>query len=534
MPRISGGQAVVKALAREGLRAVFGIPGVHNLDIYDALIDAPAIGRYVVRHEQGASFMADGYARATGEVGVALLTTGPGLTNALTGIAQAYSDSVPMLVLSAEVPVPLMGRERGYLHELRDQGAVTRPVTLYSHRVTRVEDIMPAISMAMARIRQDRPRPVHLDLPFDVLEGVAEVEEPAGAPAVPPDRAPDPALVRRGADLVARAARPMILAGGGAVTAGAGPELIALAELLEAPVMLTGNGKGAVPEDHPLALGHLGVDEVTHEALRQADLLLAVGTRFSFITTRGFAWPLPGQLVHIDIDPAEHGRNYPATVAIAADARLGAAAMLAELRPLVSRGRASRAAEVAALRSRIMPAPGTPAPWELTCLRIIREVLAPEDILVNDMTFLSYAAARFYPALRPRTIMHPRGYGTLGFSYPAALGAQVGRPDRRVLSVSGDGGFLFTGTELATAMQYRLPVVALVVNNQGYGMVKRIQTRKFGRWVDVDLHTPDYVGLARSFGMAAERIDGHQDLRAALERGFAGRRPYLIEMTEPH
>jgi acetolactate synthase-1/2/3 large subunit len=535
MPKLSGGQAVVRALAAEGVRAVFGIPGVHNLDIYDALIDTPGIKHIVVRHEQGASFMADGFARATGEVGVLILTTGPGLTNALTGIAQAYSDSTPMLVLSAQVPVPLVDRERGYLHELRDQLGVARPVTLYNQRVGRVEDIMPAIASALACIRKGRPRPIHLDLPFDVLEGTAEVGE--HVPALPPCEcarpAPDPALIRRGAHVIARAERPLILAGGGATAAGAGQELIALAELLQAPIMLTGNGKGSVPEDHPLVLGNLGMDDVTNDVLRQADALLAFGTRFSSMTTRGFTWPVPSQLVHVDVDPAELGRNYPATVAITADARLGAAAMLDELKGLVTAARPARASEVAALRAKVVPGPEAQAPWELVCLRTIRKVLAPDDILVNDMTFLSYAAARFYQALKPRTIMHPRGYGTLGFSYPAALGAQVGQPDRRVLSISGDGGFLFSGTELATAMQYNLPVVALVVNNQGYGMVKRIQTRKFGRSVDVDLHTPDYVKLAQAFGMASERIDGHADLEAALQRGFSERRPYLIEMIEP-
>jgi len=535
MPTLTGGQAVVRALAAEGAKAVFGIPGVHNLDIYDALIDTPEIAHYVVRHEQGASFMADGYARATGEVGVALLITGPGLTNALTGIAQAYSDSSPMLIISAQVSSQLADKERGSLHELRDQLGVLKPVTLYNRRILSVAGIMPAIAEAMACIKQGRPRPIHLEIPTDVLEARADVPEyqPAMAPCECARPAPDPALVRRGAEVMVRANRPLILAGGGATAAGAGEHILAVAELLQAPVLLTGNGKGSVPEDHPLVLGNLGMEELTNDLLRECDGLLAVGTRFSAMTTRGFSWPVPRNLVHIDVDPAELGRNYPVAVGITADARLGMAAMADELRGRVTSKASSRAGEVAAVRAQVVPGPLAEGPWELICLRKIREVLAPLDILVNDMTFLSYAAARYYRALRPRTVMSPRGYGTLGFSYPAALGAQIGQPDRRVLSVSGDGGFLFTGTELATAAQYNLPVVALVVNNQGYGMVKRMQMRKFSRIIDVDLHTPDYVKLAQSFDIASERIDGHDDLQAALERGFAERRPYLIEMLEP-
>lgn len=537
MPRLTGGQAVVRALVAEGVTDVFGIPGVHNIDIYDALIDTPELNHYVVRHEQAASFMADGYARATGKPGVCLLITGPGLTNALTGIGQAYSDSSPLLVISSQIASNLADKERGQLHELRDQLGVVRPVTLWNRRITRVEDIAPTISEAMACLKRGRPRPIHLEIPTDVLEAVADVEigPPAGG-AMPTECSrpgPNPALVRRAADLLARANKPLILAGGGCVSSLAGGELAAVAELLQAPIVLTANGKGCIPEDHPLVLGNLSYDEALGELLRNCDGLLAVGTRFSAMNTRGFSWPVPRNLVHMDVDAAELSRNYPAAVEIATDARLGLAELKAALSGIVTELREPRAAEVAAIRAAVIPGDFDKAPWETKALQAIRKVLGPADVLVNDMTMLSYAAQRYYPVLKPRTFMAPRGFGTLGFSYPAALGAQIGRPDARVLSIAGDGGFLFTGVELCTAMQYNLPVVSLIINNHGYGVVKRNQMRRFGRAVDVDLHTPDYMKLAEAFGVASERIGSLDELEGALERAFSARRPYMIEMAEP-
>lgn len=532
MPRLTGGQTVVRTLAAEGVRAVFGVPGVHNLDIYDALLDTPGIAHYVVRHEQAATFMADGYARATGEVGVALLITGPGLTNALTGMAEAYNDSSPMLVITAQIESKLADKEKGSLHELRDQLAVSRPVTAYSRRVSSVPDIAPAIRDAFAYLRRSRPRPIHLEIPTDILEGAAEVDLGHAVPASRP--APLGTQIRRAADLLARADRPLIVAGGGCVSSDASGPLAAVAETLQAPVIVTANGKGSIPESHPLVLGNLSYDRAIIELLSRADAVLGVGTRFSAMTTRGFSWPVPAALVHIDIDPAELSRNYPAAVEISGDARLSLEALADALRPLMAGAcRRSRAAEAAEIKRQVRNQAIAQGSWEIGVLDDIRGVLGPEDILVNDMTMLSYGAARYYPAERPRTFMSPRGFGTLGFGYPAALGAQAGCPGRRVLSISGDGGFLFTGVELCTAAQYNLPVVALIVNNKGYGVVKRNQLRRFGRAIDVDLHTPDYLQFAAAFGVAAERIGGPDEIKEALERAFTSGKPYVIEMPEP-
>jgi len=433
MPKLTGGQAVVHTLAAEGVRAVFGVPGVHNLDIYDTLLDKPEIAHYVVRHEQAATFMADGYARATGQVGVALLITGPGLTNGLTGIAEAYNDSSPMLVITAQVESKLADTEKGSLHELRDQLGVSGPVTAYNRRIKSVAEVAPAIREAFGYLRRSRPRPIHLEIPTDVMEAAAEVDLGASVPASPPF--PLLSQIRRAADLLARASRPMIVAGGGCVSSGAGGPLQAVAELLQAPVVFTANGKGCMPESHPLALGNLSYDKVLIDLMSAADAVLAVGTRFSAMTTRGFTWPVPASLVHIDIDPAELGRNYPPAVGVSGDARLSLESLLEALRPIITEGRASRASEVAEVKQHVRNQAITQGSWEIGVLETIRKALAPEDILVNDMTMLSYAAARYYSAERPHTYMSPRGYGTLGFSYPAALGAQIGRPGRRVLSI---------------------------------------------------------------------------------------------------
>jgi acetolactate synthase-1/2/3 large subunit len=519
MPRLTGGRAVVEALEREGVDVVFGMPGIHTLEAYDAFLDSD-VDPITTRHEQAAGFMADGYARTTGRVGVCLVITGPGLTNALTAVAQAYSDSSPILVVSSQNPTNEAGRGKGYLHELKDQGGMMENVVEYSETVERVGDVPGAVADAFEHLRGRRPRPVHLQVPTDVLER----EEPVTFT----DRGrPDPGPVDDDRlDAVATrlvdADRPLFLVGGGAT--GATEEARRLVETVGLPVVTTVAGKGVIPESHPRSLGaRLGVD-VVDEFVESRDLVLAVGTELGPRDVRDVK--LPG-LVHVDLDYTNFGRNHPTELGVVADAATALAGITDRVGgevdpPAVDLpGDLPRAAvDAADDRHRV--------------LGVLREYLDDDAIVVNDMTKLSYAAKRAFPTDEPGTFLFPSGYGTLGFSPPAAFGAAMGTPDRQVVSLVGDGGVLFTVGDLATAVKYDLSVPMIVINDDRYGVIHDVQTRDYGgRTVGTDVENPDFVAMARSFGAAAERVDVDRvetDLPTALDAAFDRDGPTLVEL----
>src|SRR5215467_12664161 len=328
---MSGGQVVVAALEAHGVDVVFGMPGVHNLALYDAFLDAPSIRHVVVRHEQGAAFAADGYARATGRPGVAITTAGPGATNALTAIGEAWSDSSPVVLIASHVESPFVEQERGFGHELRGQLDLFRTATRFQARPTAIGDVAPDIARAFAQAQRGRPRPVLVQIPQDVLNDTSEVEAPS-APIYEPPPAADTALVRTAARMLANAKRPAIYAGAGVHRAGAHAEVQHLAERLEAPVFTTAPGKGAMPEDHPLAIGNrwTGEPELT-DLLAKSDVLLAVGTRFGAQDTSQWQLGLPEYVIQIDVDADELSRNVPVELAIEGDARIVLAQLLREL-----------------------------------------------------------------------------------------------------------------------------------------------------------------------------------------------------------
>ncbi len=447
-----------------------------------------------------------------------------------------------MLVLSSQVESYLADREKGSLHDLKDQLGLMRVLTKQAARVTRVRDIPPAIAWAMQNLRTGRPRPVHLEFPLDVLSASDEVA--FAAPGRRADGPADPDLVEEAARRLAAARRPRIWAGGGAVSAGAGAELLRLAEWLQAPVLTTAMGKGVFPEDHALSLGAGSRDPAVAEFLAEGDVLLAVGTRLSAMETRGFAVRLPPTLIHCDVDPWEIDRNYPATIGLVGDARATLQGILAALArrpdaPPVTAGAkalfgSAVARSVAEVRSAARARAAERGPKELAFCEALRAALPPEAILVADMTLVAYTAIRFFPCVLPRTFLFPRGFGTLGFAVPAAIGARIGRPDRPVVSLAGDGGFLFTGQELATAVKYRLPIPFLVVNDQAYGVVKRSQIDTFGnRTIGVDVTNPDFVRLGEAFGARAVRLGRLEDLGPVLERALGADGPTLVEVVPP-
>ncbi len=524
---LPGGSWVVRALGAEGVRHVFGIPGVHNLAVYDALLRQREITHILARHEQGAGFMADGYARASGRPGVVLVTSGPGATNALTPLVESWAGSQPVLLLMSDIPLALIGRDLGALHEVPNQIDCFRPVARWAEAIKDGGAIAPAVQRAFQLFRSERPGPVALSLPFDLLTAETEglVVPQAGArPGC------DRALVARAAELLRAASRPAIIAGGGVVAAGAGAELAALARRLGAPVLTTVMGRGALADTDPLWLGVLPNKLASGPALAAADVVLAVGCRFAHRSTQGLLLNLsftPEQrLIHLDLDPAVPGKIFTPDLAIIGDARDGLAALVESLGP----GAAASGWDwpwLAGLRDARSPRYSAEAD---RLIRLLRAGLADDAVVVCDQTGINYWMEWHFPVLAPRTFLYPVGSATLGYAVPAAIGAKVALPERQVVAVVGDGGFLFSVSELATAVKYGLGVVFLVVNDQRYGAIKYLQERMFGRWGEADLANPDFPALARAFGAAGERVGGLDDLPRALGQALSRPGPTVLEL----
>ncbi len=524
----TGGEWVVEALRAEGVRHAFGIPGIHNLAIYDALLRQADIGHVVARHEAGAGFMADGYARASGRPGVVLVTTGPGLTYALTPLVEAYAGSQPLLLVASDIPRALIGKGLGALHEVPNQIDCVRPVCRWAETLGAGRDIPGAVQGAFHLFRTGRPGPIALSIPTDLLTARVEAQlTPPGRGRRPPC---DVRLLEAAAGHLREARRPLVVAGGGVVAAEASGELTALAGRLGAPVVTTVMGRGALPETHPLWLGVLPNNRTTQAALEAADVVLAVGCRFAHRSTRGLLLNLefrPEQvLIHLDLDPTVIGKLHPPTLGIVGDARDGLAGLLAVLGPGAPRAawdprqleaaRAARSPRYTATIDRL--------------LRILREALPADAIVVSDQTGINYWMEWHFPVLAPRTFLYPVGSATLGYAVPAAIGAKVACPERAVVAVAGDGGFLYSVNELATAVKYGLPIVFLVLNDQRYGAIKWLQEAIFGRWGEADLTNPDFPALARAFGAAGERVDGLDALGPALAKALAHPGPTLLEL----
>jgi len=524
--RVKGGQAVVRALEAHGVDVVFGIPGVHTLEIYDALRDSP-IRHILARHEQGAGFMADGYARASGRPGVAIIITGPGITNVATPIGEAYSDSIPVLVVSANVEQEWAGKMLGHLHDLKDQLGVMRAVTKWNDRATTVPAVSQLIAEAFRQMTTGRPRPTHVEVPLDVLRAFGEIEVASPEPIAPV--APDPQDVERAVSAIAAAERVVIYAGGGAVASGAHQAITELAERLGAPVLTSIMGKGSIAEDHPMALGNLWEPgSPVEEVLRGADLALVIGSKLGAQDTDYQRMPMPSTIIRVDIDPEEIGRNYAPTQAIVADAELTARALVDHLAARGVSKQSWKPEQVADIRQRARA-----VAWgaeQQPYVDALRSAIPRDGILVTDMTMMSYVSCRLYPVYEPRTFFFPAGYGTLGFSLPAAIGAKIARPDAMVVPIVGDGGFQFTMQEVATAVQFRLGLPIVIFNDSTYTAVKEAQAREFDRrFIAVDLVNPDYVKLADAYGIPGVRAESPDALAEAIRAAARRELPTIID-----
>jgi len=525
MTERTGGEAVVAALRALGVRHVFGIVSVHNIPIFDAILRDGSIEHVAVRHEQAAVHAADGYARATGRLGVAIASTGPGTTNAMTGLFEAAAASSPVLLITGQVDTAWYGKGKGFLHEAESQLPMLRTVCRRVDSVRRTEQIARTLLEVARDVLDGRPQPGAVEIPIDLQYRRVPVEIPAFEPS-PPLR-PDREALDRALELLRRTRRRVIWAGGGSLDAAAA--IRQLADVLRAPVFTTINGRGVIPETHALAMGPLTAHPALQPVFEGADLLVAIGTRFQGGATRNWTLPLPMPIVHIDADPGVIGRNYPAAVAVVADARTALEALLERL-DAPANDEAFTAAAVGArdaARSQIREDIG---PDHAAIMDTMRELLPREAVIVRDATIPAYLwGNRLFPILEPRTSLYPAS-AAIGPGLPLAIGAAVatGRP---TAVIQGDGGLMLSIGELATLAQYRLPVILCVFNDRGYGVLRSIQARTFeGRTTGVDLATPDFAAVARAMGIRGERVEGAAAFREAFARAVAEGGPALIEI----
>ncbi|MHC8328560.1 5-guanidino-2-oxopentanoate decarboxylase [Pseudomonas sp. LB1P83] len=532
------GEVLVKLLEDYGVEQVFGIPGVHTVELYRGLARS-SINHVTPRHEQGAGFMADGYARTSGKPGVCFIITGPGMTNITTAMGQAYADSIPMLVISSVQSRSQLGGGRGKLHELPNQSALVGGVAAFSHTLMSAAELPGVLARAFALFQAGRPRPVHIEIPLDVL--VEEADDLLASLPVNIDRAgASPSAISRMTALLAGAKRPLILAGGGAIDAAA--ELTELAELLDAPVALTINAKGMLESNHPLLIGSTQSLVATRALVAEADVVLAIGTELAetdYDVTFAGGFEIPGVLLRVDIDPDQTVRNYPPKVALVADSRNAAQALLSELSKHSLAVRRNDWGQVRAARLREDLAATWDAPT-LAQTRFLETVLheLPDAVFVGDSTQPVYTGNLTFNPERPRRWFNSStGYGTLGYALPAAIGAWLGgsveggvRPP--VVCLIGDGGLQFTLPELASAVEARTPVIVLLWNNQGYEEIKKYMVNRAIEPVGVDIYTPDFIGVAKALGCAAEAVNGVEQLRNALRAAADRQGPTLIEIDQ--
>jgi acetolactate synthase-1/2/3 large subunit len=518
-----GADVLVRAMEALGATAVFGVPGTHALAIWEALRTSP-IASLGTRTELSAGFAADGYARAGGRVAPLLLSTGPGALNSLTALMESASAHVPVVAISSQIPRELIGRGRGFLHDLPDQRASFAPIVKRAWRAQSAAGLAELLAEAWRTALAPPSGPVYLEIPVDVLEGPAEHGALPTLPEQAMANASGTALVAA-ADLLNSAERPVIWAGGGVERSGAWAELKALAERLRAPVATTYMGKGAFPADHPLAAGSACDDAAYQELIAEADVVLCVGTELGAETTRQYELRPSGQLIQIDAAAERIGTTYPALPLIG-DAATELDALIPLVTPREPDGRAEQ--RTAAVRERIAAGLDRQSrDLERGILDDIAAAAGPDAVIAWDMTIMGYWAAAHFPVTRPRTFLYPLGSGTLGYAWPAAIGAEAALQSKRTLAVMGDGGVHYVLSELATVRQHALPAKLLIVDDGGYGILREYQRDAFGETHSVDLLQPDFEAVSRAFGVPVRSAEP-PGLREALEWAFAEPGPAVV------
>ncbi len=510
---------ILEALRASDIAHLFCLPGVQNDDFFDALLDADDITPIVTRHEQGAAYMAMGAAQVTGRPAAFCVVPGPGMLNTGAALTSAYWAYARVLAIIGQIPTSLMGELRGTLHELPDQTAILRQLTKHAVLIDKADTAAADIQTAIDALHSDIPRPVSIEVPVDVWAKKAEAA--ISTPRVSVPRA-EPASIVEACNAIAKAERPLIVVGSGAYEAGAA--VVTLAEIMNAPVTTRRMGHGVVPTSHPLFVSL----PVAHKLWADVDLVIGVGTRLEFPLSH---WGTTGlNVVQVNIDPDELDRHRIGTIGLCGDATEICGAITAELTDRDHVG-ADQSDVVRSHRSSVETALEALEP-QRSFLEAIRSELPDNGVIVEDVTQLGFGAHLLYDHLAPRTFLSSGGAGTLGAGFAVALGAQVAVPDRNVLAICGDGGFMFTATEMATAVQHNIPITVLVSNDGAFGNVKRIQQERFGsdRTIASDLVNPDFVAFARSFGAHGARVETAEELRVALREAFAHDGPSLVEL----
>src|ERR1700730_8426793 len=520
--QLTGGQALARQLVLEGITDLFGVPGVQLDWAVDGLREVSNRIRYVVtRHEQAASYMADGYARTTGRVGTCMVVPGPGLLNAMAGLATAYACNSRVLAVVGNIHSSAIGKGYGLLHEVSNQSAILGCVTKWQAQATTPGQIPALVRDAVKELRSGRPQPVGLEIAPDVLSATGDVTliEP---PAHEDDRMrPDPTAIEKAAALMATSRFPVIYAGGGVLAAGAAAALRALAEQLSVPVVLSENGRGAMWDRHPLTLNSLGGRAV----FAHADMVLVVGSRFADTMFGVPSWQAPGiKYVWLNVDPVAREPPRHAEVGIAGDARLGLEALAAAL----PRRQPDRDVDLDKVRNWASDQARAAEP-QMSYIRALRAAIPDDGILVNELTQIGYLARSMYPVYQPGTFVTPGYQGTLGYGFPTALGVAAGNPGRAVVSINGDGGFGWAMQELATLRKYKLNVAVVVFADGHFGNVRRFQEDQFGATYEVDLQNPAFDRLAAAFDVPFARAESADALQRVLGRATRDRAPILIE-----
>jgi acetolactate synthase-1/2/3 large subunit len=527
--KISGAEILLECLQREGVEVIFGYPGGQVIPIYDALYDSK-LRNILVRHEQGAAHAADGYARSTGKTGVCLATSGPGATNLVTGIATAYMDSVPMVAITGQVPTSLIGFDS---FQEADITGITIPVTKHNYLVHEVDDIPRVVKEAFHIAGTGRPGPVLIDLPKDlsVLKTKPEYPENIDLPGYKPNYIGNARQVKDATEAIQHAKRPLLYVGGGVVTAGADQEIRKIAELLEIPVTTTLMGMSAFPSDHPLNTGMLGMHgtAAANFAVCNCDLLIAVGARFDDrVTGKVETFAPEARIIHIDIDPAEIGKNVRCDIPIVGDVKLVLEMLLERL---ATERNPEWLATIAAWKEEY------PLKYDSKGLkpqRVIEEIsriTKGEAIICTEVGQHQMWAAHYCKFTRPRSFITSGGLGTMGYGFPAAIGAQIGNPDRLVIDIAGDGSFQMNIQELGTAVAHQIPVKVVILNNFYLGMVRQWQEFFFNkRYSGTVLDSnPDFVKIAEAYGAKGFRVTDSKDLKDILTEGFAAPGPVIID-----
>ncbi|AUC95939.1 MULTISPECIES: thiamine pyrophosphate-dependent enzyme [unclassified Bradyrhizobium] len=525
MTSTSGGEAIVNGLVAHGVDTVFGLPGAQIYGLFDAFHQAQlkVIG---ARHEQACGYMAFGYARSSGRPGVFSVVPGPGVLNASAALLTAFGCNEPVLCLTGQVPTQFLGKGRGHLHEMPDQLATLRTFVKWADRIEYPDNAPALVSRAFQEMLSGRRGPASLEMPWDVFTQRTQVT--AVKPFDPlPAPQPDPDRIRQAADLIAGSKAPMIFVGSGAIEAG--EEILELAEMIDAPVVAFRSGRGIVSNAHELGLTMASA----YKLWPKTDLMIGIGTRMELPTMSRWPYQPAGlKCVRIDIDPVEL-RRWPADAAVIADARAGTADLVAAVRKVgysKTSGRRAAIREATAATEqeiqRVQP--------QMAYLKILREVLPANAIVTDELSQVGFASWYGFPIYQPRTFVTSGYQGTLGSGFPTALGAKVANPNKPVVAITGDGGFMFGVQELATAVQFKIGVVTLVFNNNAYGNVRRDQRQHFdGRVVASDLVNPDFVKLAESFGAGAARVTSPDQFRPVLEKALADGGPYVISVEVP-